>query len=462
MSEINLTPVLSGIGSQVEPGTGALNFSEKGDSRFQKFLEKFVEDVETAKDGTDSLERSISDEKVESKGSTRIPLEMAAEIGALFQSIIQAQTATGEVIAVDASQATDDIALLSPVETSASLVNGEVVVMLPVGTEEAQPLLAGTEELPLVTTPAAAENLFSNKILSETDRMVQDFSQRLAMVKAVPVTAETQAGLTTEVAAMLPQELTDGNGFAKLQSNGFNYFKSSQTQLVIPPQVPSEPSDQMVNQTEATETPATLMANSQVAIKGKVGAIDLPGLQTEGSLAKDLSKSNQEQWSQVVTVLPQSSEFIVENAAIVEQNSGHVLVKAEDIYAQIVEQAQVMMNDGNSEMKIKLKPEHLGQLQLRISMENQLISARFVAESEQVKAIIETNLVDLEKMLNENGVQVQNLQVSVGGDQNESNLFQQRSRNGSNGSRWGSEVQESEVIAESAPLASDSLLDVIA
>jgi flagellar hook-length control protein FliK len=47
-------------------------------------------------------------------------------------------------------------------------------------------------------------------------------------------------------------------------------------------------------------------------------------------------------------------------------------------------------------------------------MENHLLSAKFVAESEQVKALIETNLTDLKQMLSQNGVQVDQLMVSVG------------------------------------------------
>jgi flagellar hook-length control protein FliK len=56
----------------------------------------------------------------------------------------------------------------------------------------------------------------------------------------------------------------------------------------------------------------------------------------------------------------------------------------------------------------------LGKIQLKITMENHLISAKFVAESEHVKALIETNFTDLKQMLSQNGVQVDQLMVSVG------------------------------------------------
>lgn len=89
-------------------------------------------------------------------------------------------------------------------------------------------------------------------------------------------------------------------------------------------------------------------------------------------------------------------------------------VKKEAIFSQIVEKAKIMVNNGNSEMELQLKPDTLGKIQLRISIENQLVSAKFIAESEQVKALIESNFADLKQTLNQQGVQVDQLQVSVG------------------------------------------------
>jgi flagellar hook-length control protein FliK len=91
----------------------------------------------------------------------------------------------------------------------------------------------------------------------------------------------------------------------------------------------------------------------------------------------------------------------------------------DQLFAQIVENAKLMLAGNHSEMELNLKPDSLGRLQLKIAVENQVVTARFVAESQQVKEIIETNLNQLRDHLRENGLQVDNLTVSVGTGANE-------------------------------------------
>jgi flagellar hook-length control protein FliK len=105
-------------------------------------------------------------------------------------------------------------------------------------------------------------------------------------------------------------------------------------------------------------------------------------------------------------------------------------INKDDLFAQIVEKAKVSLNHGNGEMEVNLKPDHLGKLHLKVSIENQLVTAKFVAESQQVKEIIETNLNQLRRNLQDNGIQVDQLMVSVGQNQNNGG-FQNASHNSS-------------------------------
>jgi flagellar hook-length control protein FliK len=76
-------------------------------------------------------------------------------------------------------------------------------------------------------------------------------------------------------------------------------------------------------------------------------------------------------------------------------------------------------------MELSLKPDHLGKLKMKIAVEHQVVTAQFTVESEQVKHIIETNLVQLRKSLQEAGVQVENLTVTVGQHDTNANNSQQ-------------------------------------
>jgi len=87
-----------------------------------------------------------------------------------------------------------------------------------------------------------------------------------------------------------------------------------------------------------------------------------------------------------------------------------------DIIEQVAEQVDVTLIEDKSEMVIKLKPDHLGKVTMQISVENGNVTAKFLAESQRVKEILESNFQDLKDMLNKQGMVVQDLSVSVGND----------------------------------------------
>ncbi|MBP3284346.1 MAG: flagellar hook-length control protein FliK, partial [Clostridia bacterium] len=87
-----------------------------------------------------------------------------------------------------------------------------------------------------------------------------------------------------------------------------------------------------------------------------------------------------------------------------------------DIIEQVAEQVDVTVMEDKSEMVIKLKPDHLGKVTMQISVENGNVTAKFLAESQRVKEILEANFQDLKDMLNKQGMSVQNLSVSIGND----------------------------------------------
>ncbi|MDE6357486.1 MAG: flagellar hook-length control protein FliK, partial [Eubacteriales bacterium] len=66
-----------------------------------------------------------------------------------------------------------------------------------------------------------------------------------------------------------------------------------------------------------------------------------------------------------------------------------------------------------TEVKILLRPEHLGEVSLKISTHNGVVTAQFIAESQKVKEIIESNFNQLKDMLNEQGIDVGGLEVNV-------------------------------------------------
>ncbi len=89
---------------------------------------------------------------------------------------------------------------------------------------------------------------------------------------------------------------------------------------------------------------------------------------------------------------------------------------------QIVDKVKVeltSMPNNATEIKLSLRPEHLGDVTLKVRTENGIITAQFIAESQRVKEIIEANFNQLKSALSEQGLNLSGLSVSVGQDQGE-------------------------------------------
>ncbi|MCT4596351.1 MAG: flagellar hook-length control protein FliK [Vallitalea sp.] len=102
-------------------------------------------------------------------------------------------------------------------------------------------------------------------------------------------------------------------------------------------------------------------------------------------------------------------------------------INTEEVIEQIVSNVKVELNDDKSTMMIQLRPEHLGKLSFSLTSENGVITANFMAENPAVKELIEANLAQLRVSLQEQGIDVDKLEVNVA----DNNMFNQ-DNNGNN------------------------------
>ena len=101
--------------------------------------------------------------------------------------------------------------------------------------------------------------------------------------------------------------------------------------------------------------------------------------------------------------------------AINEPQQAQHTSRTYNVPQQIVEQAKLLQNGQNSEMIIKLNPEHLGELSLKVSVNgNGGVTATFHTDNAQVRAILETGMSQLKQLLNEQGIKVDSVEVETG------------------------------------------------
>ena len=86
-----------------------------------------------------------------------------------------------------------------------------------------------------------------------------------------------------------------------------------------------------------------------------------------------------------------------------------------EVARQIVEQARLLRMPEQTEMVIRLKPEHLGELTLKVSVAaGGAVNATFHTDNASVRAIIETSMIQLKHELQGQGLKVDNVGVYAG------------------------------------------------
>ena len=107
-------------------------------------------------------------------------------------------------------------------------------------------------------------------------------------------------------------------------------------------------------------------------------------------------------------------------------------IDAQRILEQITESIKVDISNELSEVNLKLHPESLGNVSVKISANHEgILTAHFTAQNESVKAIIESQAVVLREALESKGVTVEAIEVAVQSHEFERNLSDQGKRQGS-------------------------------
>lgn len=120
---------------------------------------------------------------------------------------------------------------------------------------------------------------------------------------------------------------------------------------------------------------------------------------------------------------PESSSKIVNNNIINPEQ--YMNIDKTDVLKQITSKVRSDYDNELNEINIKLTPEHLGNLTIKVSLERGILSARALVENVNVKQLLQSNLGELKESLKDQGIEFNSIDVSVGEDQE----FEEKSPN---------------------------------
>lgn len=99
-------------------------------------------------------------------------------------------------------------------------------------------------------------------------------------------------------------------------------------------------------------------------------------------------------------------------------------VNTAEIIDQIVENTRSMVQNGVATVEMQLNPENLGRILLNVTSREGVVNAQLTATSEAVRAALEVQLADLRENLNQAGIKVDAVEVTVSSHGFEENLEQ--------------------------------------
>jgi hypothetical protein len=91
-------------------------------------------------------------------------------------------------------------------------------------------------------------------------------------------------------------------------------------------------------------------------------------------------------------------------------------VDSDQVVRQVSRFVKVMVDGQQSEVRMQLHPEHLGTVAVKLILGDGVMKASLVTQDAAVKAAIEANLDQLKSRLADQGITVEQVHVTVGGD----------------------------------------------
>lgn len=142
------------------------------------------------------------------------------------------------------------------------------------------------------------------------------------------------------------------------------------------------------------------------------GDSQLTGLTSESASGKTevqgMTSGFEGALNQVVT---EKTDTIVMNGQVMTIRTE---VTAKDVFDQIVTAMKVQVSESKSDVLLQLNPQNLGKIGVQLTNENGIVTGHFVAESEAVKEVIEANLASLKTQLQNQGIDVTEIKITVG------------------------------------------------
>jgi flagellar hook-length control protein FliK len=321
----------------------------------------------------------------------------AAQTAQTFMAPVNGQQPSAAAMFPQPRQATTPVSAQPAMQPTAAAAPGQA--QMPTATMTAAPAAPTA-----VQPPAAAATEATTAARPEA---MASIPVQVTEMAPPPVTAATDA----PTAANAPADMTDQPQPAALASpNGERPAKTAPA--------PGSATEQGADATEVSAAPAEITAPT--ATDG-----DRPTGEKGATLTAETSAPTADAGaapapaagSQVFATLVDRHVGPTDPTGTTDGRQAQPTTDPYDVAGQIVDHARLISRAETSELVIRLKPEHLGEMTLKIAVENGTVTATFHTANAEVRSAIEATLPQLRQDMANQGLKVDYVGVYASLDQ---------------------------------------------
>ena len=131
------------------------------------------------------------------------------------------------------------------------------------------------------------------------------------------------------------------------------------------------------------------------------------------------SRNNGEHLNFTQTVTDTLKEMVAEK---ISEPTVSYTATTDQIMEQVSDSLRMTMNEDITEMEMQLHPASLGNVRVQVAAKDGVITASFTTENQQVKEVLEAQVIQLKEQMNEQGIKIEAVEVTVSSHAFERNL----------------------------------------
>lgn len=295
-------------------------------------------------------------------------------------------------------------------------------------------LAAGGAEdsLSLVTNETLYQNF--QELMNGREEVLQGAAQELNVeTQQLETMVSSDAGIMTEETSDISRISQDVEPESETEQ-----LPSDNVQIQVTEALPEE--DEETSREDGVKKPSGDMPSYKGAenIQEETSSVrihsDSPHKQKQGQ-SHGHGSGSQQTGNPVLQQAGSGPEPSSIHAQHTSESSFSAEMDTENIMRQIMDYMKIRIKPDSSNLEMQLHPASLGTLQVQVASKGGVVTAQFITQNEAVKAVLESQMIQLKESFEQQGVKVEAIEVNVQAQQFDRNFDE--NRNGQPDSREG-------------------------